>query len=278
MESIQPNALPNTLSTEKVLSFVWSLLLKLRRRDVLSREESLLVEPIRTGSRTYGDPILAATSQQDLSDRIAAVVEASGFQTYWQGLMTSVVGMGDGLWKSIQRAQNSTDSLEILQSVLSGGALPRAEQALKYLETSARLMPLVMKSLREMGPEVLSVSLMDLIYDQDIPTEVAEAIYESQCGTVATFAINAAVLRGEMLEPWLSIGLAERWARGLKNGLRLLSADAAIAAELPESVLPRDERLDPSAVNARHAQVKEAFRALNQAAERAGAPVYPSGL
>lgn len=283
METVLPNALPREVSSENVLGLVWSLIVKATRRDVLSREESMLMEQTRAGAKTYGIPILEATDLQNLKDRIAEVAEDPSFHDYWQGVMSTAMSMGHELWKSSTRQQSSESSREILQSVLSGGALPKVEQGLKYLEASVRLLPSVMKQLSAMGDDqgsVLSVPPLDLIYDQNCPTELAEALYENQCCLVVTFALNAAIARGQKLEPWLSIGLAERWSRGLKSSLclLLLAADNEIAAEVPESVLPREERLDVNAMIARHARVEDAFRALNTAAERAGASVYPARL
>jgi len=281
LQNALPSALPHEVSSEKVLGFVWSLIVRAVRRDVLSQEESQFLQQVRIGAESYGAPILEATNQQNLKDRIAEVVETPSFYDYWRGLMTAVVATGDGLWKSSTARQSNTESRKALQSVLSGGALANVEQGLKYLEASVRLMPLFMERIRAMGSDpgdVLSVSPMDLIDDQDIPTEIAEAIYEGQCALVVTFALNAAMLRGQKLEPWLSLGLAERWSRGLKSGLRLIAVDEVIGAELPESVLPREERLKVNAANARHAQAEEAFRALNSAAERVGAAIYPAGI
>jgi len=281
LQNALPGALPHEVGSEKVLGFLWSLIVRAVRRDVLSQEESLLLEQVRTGAESYGAPILQATSRQNLKDRIAEAVESSGFNAYWRDLMTTVVSKGDRLLKSSVALQSDTESRQLLQSVLSGGALPYVEQGLKYMDASVRLMPLLMERLRAVGTDpsaVFSESVMDLIDNQDVPVEVAEALYEGQCALVVTFAINAAMLRHQKLEPWLGLGLAERWSRGLKSSLRLLAADEVIGAELPESVLSREERLDVNAVTARHAQAVAAFRALNSAAERAGAAIYPAGV
>jgi hypothetical protein len=69
-------------------------------------------------------------------------------------------------------------------------------------------------------------------------------------------------LQSEARPNWLCVTLAEEWANGEFEILRL--ADSLAPGHVPEGVLPHDLRLDAKAIGVEHEKQHQVFEALIQ--------------
>jgi hypothetical protein len=103
----------------------------------------------------------------------------------------------------------------------------------------------------------------------------ARALLNGLKGIAAYYALVHSVSERNRVPRWLAAALAQRWRDGRLEYLRLLASYPG--AKVPENVVPREDRLDLAAEDAKVARVRDAMATLAKRRKAEGKDVLLAG-
>ena len=112
--------------------------------------------------------------------------------------------------------------------------------------------------------QVEEVTITSMAYDASVPPELRELFVSVLESVVALWTLFRAVTRRTRPEPWVSLALAETFARGQYDSLRMLASELGTAVS--EDVVPKGGSPRP----ARHGT-------RSTACQREACPLDPTG-
>lgn len=105
------------------------------------------------------------------------------------------------------------------------------------------------------GPDIL-----DFLTNRDVHADVADALLATYRSIVCLLVIGGSKRLGISFEPWLALDLAERFAHGQRQHLRLLASLPGFS--VPEDVIPASERFDLDKLRAESREADERLRTM----------------
>lgn len=115
---------------------------------------------------------------------------------------------------------------------------------------------------------------MTFMHDVRLPAAIKRALLGGASGEVALFGLIA-LGRRRGTAPWIIDALLERWIVGRRAFLPLLAAHPAI--QIPEDVLPRDQRLPVDDLLRMHQVSEQAYQDELREAREHGVECFPTG-
>lgn len=291
MEIALPGILPQEAPVDGMLVLVVRLLRQAARRAAgswqrvrQSTADEEFLGRVESATERFGRHLLTAQDRDDLRDRVDAVIEDPEFHATLFGLVRRSLDKPGGLEDPLAQEPQLSELSEVEEPLrkVCGPASARAiHQGTRYMAEVLRVLhlytrqPGVQEALRsEPGLQAAQSLAWEIVYNPDIPPQLARGVLAGQRMGALELAMLAALVRGEPLAPWLGLAVAERWLEEAREYLRLLVA-LTPGAVVSEELLPAEERLDVEALSLSMQQASRAFRELVEAAERAGEPIYP---
>jgi hypothetical protein len=232
----------------------------------LSPAEVELRNTIGSSAALLGAPIIAATSVDDVTDRIDAAIENPELGRFTARAMELMT-----LEMLVEVSKKASPTPSVLVAVLGQGpaakiaGVSRVELAVVSAVVQLHVL-LGEESLRSADP--FEEILRDFLSDSDIPSAVQLATLSGLRSSVAGLAIAHAAFVNRSLEPWLGQRLAEVYTEGLYEYLRLLASVPPIS--VPDDLVPLDQRIDLAALQDAHAAALKDLDDLAEAATAAG--------
>lgn len=272
-----PSSLP--LPSGGGLLALVELVLSFLTRERLTPGERALLERVRELTGTFGAYILEADGRNDLIARVDALLEDPRFHAAYQDAFAAY---------SIEHFPSIVEELEemadedVPNSGLAQALGPAAVPCLRdlhrnLLETSRCVSRLLADTPRplELGiPRGVGDDPLAFVSAPGVPVPVAEALLAGLRLNALLLAVGALRFHQRTAERWLGLATAELLAGESRRVLALMAALSG--SEVPEDLLPPEERLDLCGLQRSAHAVQEAYARFNAAAERSGEPVFPA--
>jgi hypothetical protein len=240
------------------LASLWQRLRSLVDSRKATQEEVQVLHLIEFAASRFGEPLLRASSLEDLDDRLDALV-GSPEALHWTALLAQHIPLfraSEPLSASIL-ADAMRDSLGEAQ----GRTIAQSQQILDaWLDAQRQAVALLPPDEPLDARRIFEFSLAS----PEIPADVAELTYHSLKAGLCSFAIAHVIAAGDAIEPWLAKALTDRLVASARQHLRLLASLPGITVD--EAIVPRSERLDLEALEARHLRARAAARRSLEAA------------
>lgn len=202
----------------------------------LSPAEAPRLEWMKSRASALGAPVLEATSRQDLLDRLDAALESPEFvETMREGASAVTVD-------ALASLAISAEDLAEMEPILGKGATAILGGTSPLLRVYGGILARLVAS-GEVALQAPPGDWHDVLYAPGIHSTLKRALLGNMRASVAMIAIFHAVFQRRRLEPWLALALAETFRDELYLGLRWM-ASMPVGADVPESVVPRDDRYD----------------------------------
>jgi hypothetical protein len=230
---------------------------------VATKEEEQVFHLIEFAASRFGDPLLQASSYDDLDDRLDALV-ASPEALHCTALLAQHVPLFRG--SEPASAERFADAVGEKLGPGQGLVLSQSQRVLDaWLDAQQQMASLIASHEPVDAERVFAFSLTS----PDIPAEVAELVFHSLRAGFCSMAVLQASIVGAPIERWLAHALIERLVTSAKEHLRLLASLPGIVVD--EAVVPKSQRLDLAAIGDRHGLARAAsLRSLEQARARLG--------
>ncbi len=247
------------------LTSIWRSLRRLAPAVAPTKEEEALLHLVAYAVSHFGDAVLSASDVDDLDDRLDDLLEEPGI-FHWNVLATRRAR------PLLRDDPTPADDFTATATPVLGEGQARALQLAAplldaYLQTQRRVMASVsaedveeaMRDLEAVGPGFLT--------SPEVAPEIADSLAGGLKAGLCLFAIARALSEETRIEPWLARALVDRLVAGVRSHLRLLAAFPG--ADVPESVLPPEGRLDLDAIHQRHTRARaQASRSYDAARVR----------
>ncbi len=204
-----------------------------------SSAESELVTVMKRAASEVGAPLLAATSRDDLDDRLEQAI----VQPVLRRLDAEAAHLIpiDTFTAIAAPSEPPAEMIRVL------GAGP-AGIVVRSGRLHAALASVIMQILVEHGPEALDQSELDVtafVTAPGIHSTVKRCVLQGLRSSAAILGIVHALVEGERPEPWLSLALAEVFRDGLYEYMRYL---ASLPLHVPTDLVPLTARFDLQAL------------------------------
>ncbi len=232
------------------------------RRDATDEEEQVL-HLIEFAASRFGDPVLRATSVDDLDDRLDALV-SSPEALYCTALLAQHVSLFQKS-EAISAARLAESVGENLGAA-QGRVISESQQVLDaWFDAQRQVAGLIASHAPTDAERIFEFSLAS----PQIPAELAQLVFHSLRAGYCSLAIVRVTAAEMPIEPWLARALTERLVASAKEHLRLLASMPGVKVD--EAIVPPAMRLDLDAIEARHQRARLASqRSLEQARIRFG--------
>jgi hypothetical protein len=239
----------------------------------LSAGEHILFDLLEVGARRIGKKLLAARDVADLEVRLDDTITHPDFVRVG-GLLLGE--LPDRVLKVQRRANTRPPWVFGLLGEEARADLERVA-ALSRAAASAFAAPARRKdfavAIRNAAAEP-DQTVSDLIARADIPAELGRFLLAGARSTALAFAVLEVVLSDTRPKKWLGRAIAGRWAENLREYMRVLAA--CPGTNVPIKLVPRSERPNLKALQARgESTVAAQFRILELAREAGGAVYAP---
>jgi hypothetical protein len=262
-EAISPISATPFAGLTPWLASLWRNLRAAVAQRAATKEEAQVLHLIEFVSARFGDPVVQASSIDDLDDQLDALVGSPDalhctallvqhIHLFEKSEPLSAAGFAKAVGENLGEAQGRVLSDE--QQILDA-----------WLDAQRQATRLVASHLPEESERVFELSLAN----PQIPAELAELIFHSLRAGFCSLAIVRLIASGSPVEPWLARALTIRLVASAKQHLRLLASLPGVTVE--ESIVPKPDRLDLEVLVERHHRARLASqRSLEQARTRLG--------
>jgi hypothetical protein len=230
-----------------------------QRLDTRERE---LVRLIEFGAARLGRPLLAAATLDELDERLDELVESADLARLLALSLVPAAALAH------QRAGSVADLAEALDDVIGAGQRRELEHHATMVDAWQHARMVVLSRVSDDDEDMAAVSdgvASFSISDPDLPVEIMEAAVVLRRAELIQLALIEAGLEGRALEPWLARALVERFIASVRKHLRFVAA--LVPDEIPESIVPRSERVDLQEMERRHRAAREVAARLMVAGE-----------
>jgi len=246
-----------------LISWMGSLRPRLQKsvaEHVATDEEQQVLHLIEFAALRFGDPLLHATSVDDLDDRLDALTDSPEALHCTELLAPHMPLVQASLPMSAALlAAARGHSPEEVQGQVTKDPQRILESWLDAQRQAAQLM---------WGKDATHVSEATLT-DIDLPIEIEKLIFHGFRANFCGLAIEQVFSAGRLIEMWLAGALADRLMVSAQQHLRLLASLPGVLVD--ETIVPDAERLDFAAIEARHQRAKAASqRSYERARARLG--------
>jgi hypothetical protein len=243
------------------LTSTWRQLRGAVSKVTATKEDRELLSLMEYAAARHGEGLLSATSVDDLDDRIDCLLASPEVSRLNAFLLRMVV-------PTMRREVVSFEEFAHAVEGALGEAQSRAIQAVNpvfdaWIGAEHALVAMVPEEAIA-DAEAFAASAHDFLTSAEVPVEYASALASRLRAEFCLLAIASAVVRDVKVEPWLGRALVERLVEGARGHLRFLASVPGV--DVPETVVPRSERLDFSAIEERHRCARaRANESLNRA-------------
>jgi hypothetical protein len=214
-----------------------------RPADEASPADKSVVRLRSEYGRSATDEVLAATSLEDLSERLDALAVDSDL--FDQEINPDVKVD----WKAFRTAVSQPLDTPSLTRALGITAAQRCERGWKAFQSAMPILERLKDRFDKLFPDRPTArqaarpsQLVDYAYDLSLAPAFRQVIGMTLRALAATYVIARAEERDQRLEPWLALGLADFWAEGPERlASALFDTDRVIAII---SHFNKAERLD----------------------------------
>jgi hypothetical protein len=249
------------------LASLWRRLRASVAKRVATAEEEQVLHLIEFAASRFGDPLLRASSIDDLDDQLDGLV-GSPEALYWTALLARHV--------SLFQASEATSAAHLAESVAEklgtaqGRVLSESQQVLDaWLDAQRQVAGLITHDAPPDAERIAERIFEFSLASPAIPAELAQLVFHSLRAGFCSLAIARAIGVEAQVEPWLAHALTERLVASAREHLRLLASMPEVTVD--EAIVPLAMRLDLDALAARHLRARLASqRSLEQTRTRLG--------
>lgn len=245
-----------------LISWLGSLRPRLQKsvaEHVATDEERQVLHLIEFAASRFGDPLLHATSVDDLDDRLDALtdsLEALHCTELFAPHMSLVQA-----------------SLPMSATLLAAAAGHHPEEEGQVIKDTQRILEAWLDSQRQAASLMWSRDATRVSEapsaGTDLPIEIEKLIFHGLRANFCGLAIEQVFSAGRLIPVWLAVALADRLVVSARQHLRLLASLPGVSVD--EAIVPESERLDFAAIEARHQRAKAASqRSYERARARFG--------
>lgn len=214
----------------------FSLFMRWLRRALSAGEEPQL-EAMRSLAGQLGEPLLAATSRDDLNDRFdAAFVRPEAQALYRLVAPRLTVDALASLAIPVEPPP------ELVHALGDGAAAIVTRSGPLVAAYAAILARIVAEEGSEMFTSMEQVDWSEFFSRPGIHSTVKRAVLGGLRSSMAFLGIEHATFQRQRLEPWLALALAETCRDGLYTQACLIASLPGI--QMPESIVPIKDRMD----------------------------------
>jgi hypothetical protein len=248
-----------------------AVILRKIRQAFLSDEEKRLIHLMEFAASTFGAPLLAATSLDDLDDRIDAMIERPELSSVRSLLFASLPTSAIEPAALPEPSPQAAAALGLGSQDLVREAFHLALAELMALERLSRKLG---RSVLQAEAEALRTAKpLAFLSDPRIPPEVSACALAGVRAEVCAFAYVRALLADVRPDPWLARAIAERWVEAQRSHLRLIASIPE--AEVPYDLVPASERMDLAKLVSETKEIAGRTTDLLRRAIESGHAVYP---
>jgi len=227
---------------------------------VATEEEQQVLYLIEFAASRFGDPLLHATSVDDLDDRLDALTDSpealhcTELLAPHMPLVQASLPMSAALLAAAAGHRQDDVPGQVIKDP------PRILEA--WLDAQRQAAQLMWSS------DATRVSVAPFA-GTDPPVEIENLIFHGLRANFCGLAIEQVFSAGRLIPVWLAGALANRLVVSAREHLRLLASLPGVSVD--EAIIPAAERLDFAAIEARHQRAKAASqRSYELARERLG--------
>lgn len=256
------------------------LILRKVRHSLMTDEDKRILELAEFGAATFGKPVLEARDVDDLDDRIDALLERPQLSEFNAHILAVVPAEKYHGHSAPQHAQSAP---QITAGELAELGIGAPELFAQALNVTAHILQFRRQFIKTLGPQDLDqvmgklqqTSLLSLCLDTSLPPELGLILFAWFRADVCGLAFCEMVISKRRVEPWLAMGIAQRWVDGAQKYLRLMASCPGV--DVPVEFVPENERLNLPRIFAQYRAERERSNRMFEEAEASGLPIYPPG-
>jgi hypothetical protein len=214
----------------------WFGLLTRWLRGVVSVSEGPKLERMKAWAHVLGAPVLAATSRDDLTDRLDAAFEQPEFRQLMREAAQTVTA------DALASVAITAEALGEMEPVLGKAPTTIIANTAPLMAVYGGVLAQLLAS-GEVRVEELPADWYDLFSSPGVHSTTKRSLLGALRASIALMAISHAVFHEQRLEPWLALALAESYRDEFYQCVRFY-ASLPIDIEVPESVVPLHDRFD----------------------------------
>lgn len=250
------------------------LILRKVRHALMTDEEKKLVELAEFGAATFGAPLFEAKDLDDLESRIDVLLESRELADFYLRVSSNPPVRND---QSLPASMITTITTEDVAHL--GIAAP--DTYAKALNASVRVLRIRQQLLGKVEPQQMAqvvrtiqdATVLSLCLDHSLSPEIGLILLGWFRAELCSLAFGEMIMSKRRVEPWLSLGIAQRWLYGAEKYLRFMASCPGV--DVPVDWVPLNDRLDLRRIHAEHQAERERIKELFEKAEAFGAPIYP---
>ncbi len=247
------------------------LILRKVRHALLSDEEKKLLEVVEFGATTFGAPLLDAADLDDLDARMDSILESREFAQFYAQLLSEAPILSDPPLQSAPISPREVTQLGIGAPDAFAKALEITLRALRVRQQmQGRIKP---QQIARVSKTMQEMSILAFCLDPSLPPEIGLVLLGWFRTELCGLAFGEMIRAKGRIEPWLAMGIAQRWLEGAENYLRFLASIPGV--DVSVDWVPLEQRIDLQRIEAEHRAERERIKELFDQAEASGAPIYP---
>jgi hypothetical protein len=233
-----------------------------------------LLEVAEFGAATFGAPLLEAKDLDDLDNRADAVLESHELADFYVRILSNSPHQND-------QASPPSQMTTIVTEDVAHFGIGAPDVYAKALNVSVRVLQVRQQLVNGVEPQqrarvirtIHDGSLLSLCLNPSLPPEIGLILLGWFRAEVCSLAFCQMLMSKRRIEPWLALGIAQRWLEGAEKYLRLMASLPGV--DVPIDWVSESERINLRRIDAEHRAERERIKDLFQKAEDSGSPIYP---
>jgi hypothetical protein len=228
---------------------LWRALRTAREDRRATAEQRQVLHLIEYVVSSVGDPLLAAKDVDELDDRIDELIGSQEIL----GSLAILLARHIALFQTSRPMRAADLSTTIVRERLGSAAANLLSMSLPVLDAwfAAQQQALaIIASPTETGSNSFEFS----VTNPEIPAELAQCVFHSLRAGICIVALAYAIVADGEVEAWLADALTARLVESVRQHLRLLASFPEVVVD--EALVPRAERFDLVAIEARHRRAR----------------------